>query len=117
MPKTKTKTKARLGAGGVMTMVRHPTLRRASVRAGAPTAKVGWRVGKLVAKRKARGGAERIGAGGRTAAQIALVYGAMAAEVLGVVESPKPRRRAPVFAAGVVTGAGATYLLTRGRRG
>jgi hypothetical protein len=52
-----------------------------------------------VAKRKVGGHAQRLGA-----------------EVFGLVDAPKPRRRAPVFAAGVVTGAGATYLLTRQRR-
>ena len=50
-----------------MAMARHPTLRRASARAGAPTAKVGWRVGKTVAKRKARGQTERLVAAGRMA--------------------------------------------------
>jgi hypothetical protein len=40
----------------------------------------------------------------------------MAAEVLGLADAPKPKRRAPAFAAGAVTGAGATYLLIRQRR-
>jgi hypothetical protein len=106
------KTKAKMGARGAAAVARRPTLRRA----GAPTAKVGWRVGKVVAKRKVGGHAQRLGTAGKMAGSMALVYGPMAAEVFGLVDAPKPRRRAPVFAAGVVTGAGATYLLTRQRR-
>jgi hypothetical protein len=107
------KTKAKMGARGAAAVASRPTLRRAS----APTAKVGWRVGKVVAKRKVGGHAQRLGTAGKMAGSMALVYGPMAAEVFGLVDAPKPRRRAPVFAAGVVTGAGATYLLTRQRRG
>jgi hypothetical protein len=69
-----------------------------------------------VAKRKVGGHAQRLGTAGKTAGSMALIYGPMAAEVLGLVDPPKPKRRARVFAAGVVTGAAATYLLTR-RRG
>ena len=110
------KKTAKMGARGAMAAARRPTLRRASARAGVPTAKVGWTVGKAVAKRKVGPHAQRIGASGKTAASMALIYGPMAAEVLGLIEAPKPKRRAPVFAAGVVTGAGATYFLTRLRR-
>jgi hypothetical protein len=110
------KKKAKVGARLAAAVARRRTLRRASVRAGAPTAKVGWRVGKVAAKRKVGGHAQRVGAAGKTAGSMALIYGPMAAEVLGLVDAPKPRRRAPVFAAGVVTGAGATYFLTRQRR-
>jgi hypothetical protein len=111
------KTAAKLGAGGAIAIARHPTLRRATVRAGAPTAKVGWRVGKVVARRKLRGQVERIGAAGRSFNAFWVVYGPIAAEVLGLVEAPKPKRRAPVFAAGALTGAAASYVLLRQRRG
>lgn len=107
------KTKAKMGARGVAAVARRPTLRRATAGAGAPTAKLGWRAGKIVAKRKVAGPVQRVGGAGKTAGSIALIYGPMAAEVLGLVDAPKPKRRAPVFAAGVVIGAGATYLLTR----
>jgi hypothetical protein len=40
----------------------------------------------------------------------------MTAEVLGLVEPPKPKRRAPAFVAGVVIGAGAVYVLIRKQR-
>jgi len=110
------KAKRRVGVRGAMAMARHPTLRRASARAGAPTAKVGWRVGKTVAKRKARGQTERLVAAGRMAGSIVVIYGPMAAEVLRLADAPKPKRRAPAFAAGVVTGAAAAYFLIRQRR-
>jgi len=111
------KTTARLGAGGAIALARHPTLRRATARVGAPTAKVGWRVGKVVAKRKVRGQLERVGEAGRTASAVWVEYGPLLAQALGLVEAPKPRRRAPVFAAGAVTGAAASYLLLRQRQG
>jgi hypothetical protein len=102
------KTKARLGARGAVAMARHPTLRRATMRVGAPTAKV-------VVKSQMRGRTERIGAAARTAGSIVVMYGPIAAEALGLVEAPKPKRRAPAFAAGVVTGAAASYILIRQR--
>ena len=134
-------TAARMTGKTAMAMVRHPKLRRATVKAAKPPAKVGWRVGKVVVKRKARGQVgkarghvgkardqvgkardqvgkardqmERLGAAGKTVGSIIVVYGPMAAEVFGLIEKPKPKRRAPAFAAGVVTGAGALYLVNR----
>jgi hypothetical protein len=97
--------RARKGAKGAVVLVRHPTLRRA--------AKVGWRIGMVVARRKARPKIERLGAAGRTAASFAVIYGPMVAEVFGLVEAPKPKRQAPAFVAGVVIGAGGTYALSR----
>jgi len=99
-----------------MAMARHPTLRRATARAGAPTAKVGWRVGKTVAKRKARGHTERLVGAGRMAGSIVVIYGPRVARVLRITDAPKPKRRGPAFAAGVVTGAVAAYFLIRQRR-
>jgi hypothetical protein len=57
----------------------------------------------------------RIGAAARTAGSIVVIYGPMAAEALGLVEAPKPKRRAPAFAAGAVTGGVASYVLLRQR--
>lgn len=116
-------TAAKMSAKGAAAMVRHPTLRRATVKATKPPAKVGWRVGKVVVKRKARAQtgkaraqAGRVGAAGKTAVALLLVYGPMAAEVFGLVEPRKPRRRAPAFAGGAIIGAGAAYALTRIKR-
>ncbi len=109
-------TKTRIGAKGAVAMARHPTLRRMTVRVGTPPAKLGWHVGKVVVRRKARGQVERLVGAGRTVGALAVVYGPMTAEVFGLVEPPKPKRRAPAFVAGVVIGAGAVYVLDRNRR-
>ena len=101
--------KVRMGGRGA-------ALRRATVRAGKAAAKLGWRVGRVVVRRKARARIERLGATGRTVASFAVIYGPMAAEVFGLVEAPKPKRRAPAFAAGVLIGAGAMYVVTRNSR-
>jgi len=103
----------RIGAKGAVALARHPTLRRATVGAAKPPAKLGWRVGKVVIRRKARAQVERLGATGRTVASFAVIYGPMAAEVFGLVEAPTPKRRARAFVAGVMTGAGAQYVLDR----
>ena len=103
------KTKARLGVKATVAAARHPALRRATMRAGVPTAKV-------VVKRKMRDKMERISPAARTAGSIVAVYGPMAAEALGIVEAPKPKRRAPAFAAGVLTGIGASYVILRRQR-
>jgi hypothetical protein len=98
------KTKARLGVRATVAAARHPALRRATTRVGVPAAKV-------VVKRQMRDQMERIGAAARTTGSILVIYGPMAAEVLGLVEAPKPKRRAPAFAAGAVTGGVASYVL------
>jgi len=109
--------KVQIAAKGGTTMARHPTLRRTTVRAAKPPAKLGWRVGKVIVVRKARAQVDRLEAAGRTAAAFAVIYGPMAAEVFGLVEPPKRNRRTPAFAAGAVTGAGAMYVSARNRRG
>jgi hypothetical protein len=104
---------ARIGAKGVVAITRRPTLRRMTVRVGTPPAKL---VGKVIVRRKARGQIERLVAAGRTVGALAVVYGPMTAEVFGLVEPPKPKRRAPAFVAGVAIGAGAVYVLSRNGR-
>ncbi|MFZ0091878.1 MAG: hypothetical protein WAL63_20415 [Solirubrobacteraceae bacterium] len=110
-------TSARLGAKGATTMVRHPLLRRATVRAAKPSVKLGWRVGKIFARRKAQsqfggfaGVGRTVGSAGRTAGSAAIIYVPMAADVLGLTPTPKPKRRLPAFAAGIAIGAGVAYL-------
>ena len=102
------KTKARLGVRATVAVARNPALRRATMRVGVPAAKV-------VVKRQMRERTGRIGAAARTAGSIVVIYGPMAAEALGLVEAPKPKRRAPAFAAGAVTGGVASYVLLRQR--
>jgi hypothetical protein len=95
-------TKFRVGAKGAVAIARHPVVRRAVTRA--------------IVRRKARGQIEELVAVARTAGEIAVIYGPMIAEVLGIIEPPKPKRRAPVFVAGVVVGAGAAYVVVRSHR-
>jgi hypothetical protein len=101
-------TKARLGAKGTVAVARHPTARRIALKAGVPTAKV-------VAKRQARNKLEPVGAAARRAGSMIVVYGPIVADVLGFVEEPKPkpRRRAPLFAA---LAAAAAFLILARRR-
>jgi hypothetical protein len=89
--------------------------KRTARRAAKPAGKAVWFVGKKVVKRKARKHARRYGDVARTAWSAALIYGPMAAEVLGVVEQPKHRRRFPVFVAGIAVGGGLVYVADRGR--
>jgi hypothetical protein len=100
---------------GAQVTTRDHTLRRWSLRAAKPPAKLGWRIGRIVVRRRARARIERLEATARTVASFAVIYGPMAAEVFGLVEAPKPKRRAPAFAAGVVIGAGAMYVLKNAR--
>ena len=109
MPSKTTATKA--GANGGTKVARN----RAARRAVKPAAKATWFVGKKVAKRKARKHARRYGDAARTAWSAALIYGPMAAEVLGVVEPPKPRRRFPAFVAGMAVGGCLVYFAGRDR--
>ena len=104
-------TAAKTGAKGATKVARNRTARRAV----KPAAKATWFVGKKVAKRKARKHAGRYGEAARTAWSAALIYGPMAAEALGVVEQPKPRRRLPAFLAGIAIGGGLAYLAGRDR--
>jgi hypothetical protein len=104
-------TAAKAGAKGATKVARNPTARRAAT----PAAKASWFVGKKFAKRKAKKHARRYGDAARTARSAALIYGPMAAEVLGVVEPPKPRRRFAAFLAGIAVGAGLMYLADRSR--
>jgi hypothetical protein len=96
-------TKLRIGAKGALAIARHPALRRL--------------VGRVIVRRKTRGQIERLVTAGRTVGEIVVIYGPMTAEVLGLVEPPKPKRRAPAFVAGAVIGAGAAYVLIRKQRG
>jgi hypothetical protein len=104
-------TAAKAGAKGATKVARNRTARRAA----KPAVKATWFVGKKVVKRKARKHGRRYGDAARAARSAALVYGPMVAEVLGMVEQPKPRRRFLAFLAGVALGGGLMYLARRDR--
>jgi hypothetical protein len=105
------KTVAKAGAKGATKVVRSPTARRAA-KTGV---KATWFVGKKVARRKARKHARRYGDAARTAWSAARIYGPMAAEALGWIERPKPRRRSLAFVAGIAVGAGGMHIAGRKR--
>jgi hypothetical protein len=104
-------TAAKAGAKGAAKVACNRTARRAA----KPAAKATWFVGKKAAKRKAKSHVRRYGDAARMAWSLASIYGPMAADVLGVVEHPKPRRRLPAFVAGVAVGASLSYLAARRR--
>jgi hypothetical protein len=104
-------TAAKAGAKGATKVARKRTARRAA----KPPARATFLIGKKVVKRKAKRHARRSGEAVRTARSAALAYGPMVAEVLGVVEQPKPRRRFPAFLAGIAVGAGLMHLAGRDR--
>ncbi len=104
-------TATKVAAKGATMVVRNRTARRAA----KPAAKATWFLGKRIAERKARKHARRYGDAARTAWSAALIYVPIAAEVLGLVERPKPRRRLPAFLAGIAVGGGLVYLAGRGR--
>jgi hypothetical protein len=103
------KAKARLGLRAALMMARHPTLRRATTRVAAPTAKV-------IVTRQLRDQMERIGDAATSAASIVVICGPIAAEALGLVDAPKPKRRGPRVAAAAVAVVGVSYVVLR-RRG
>jgi hypothetical protein len=104
-------TAAKAEAKGATKVARN----RAARRAAKPAGKTALFVAKKVAKRKTKKHVRRYGDAARTAWSAATIYGPMAAEVLGLCEQPKPRRRLPAFLAGIAVGAGLTYLAERRR--
>lgn len=102
-------TVLKAGAKGATKVARSRTARKAAKTGMKGT----WFVGRKVAKRKARKHARRYRDAARTGWSAARTYVPMAAEALGWIEQPKPRRRAPAFLAGVTVGAGAMHLAGR----
>jgi hypothetical protein len=76
--------------------------------------KLGLKASKPMARRKARRGVNRVERLSEAAAAFGrelVEYGPQAAQELGLVELPRPKRTAPRVAAGVVLGASAVYFL------
>ena len=107
-----TKGKAGLKAAGAA--VTHPAMTRLAAKAGAPAAKGGFSVGKVLAKRKARRRVEYLGKAARVLGETIAVYGPEAAQLMGWAEPPKPKRGAPRVLVGILIGATAMYFLEPG---
>jgi hypothetical protein len=71
-------------------------------------------VGKALAKRNARRRVEDFGRAARTVGETIAAYGPEAAQLMGWVEPPKPKRTAPRVMVGIVIGATAMYFLEPG---
>jgi hypothetical protein len=108
-------TKARTHGRASLATLRHPAHRHARLLANSPAANLGWRISEFVVRRKARRRIERFRETRKTAASFAVIYGPMAAEVLGLTQAPRPKRQAATFTAGVVIGASAMYVVARNR--
>ena len=119
-------TKSTLAGKTAKGLVKYPAARRATVKAARPSAKLVFKVGKPVVKRRAKQQLERIGeaaerfgeivtAVGTVATEVGTVlatYGPDAARQLGLLEPPpRPKRTAPRVAVGVVIGGVAVYFL------
>ena len=99
--------KGAVGVKAAKSVAKNPGVVKFGVKASKPVA-------KPVAKRKARQGinrVERFGEAARSTVESLVVNGPQAAQELGLIELPKPKRTAPRLAAGVVIGAGAVYFL------
>ena len=106
-----TTTKGKLSLKAAAAGLKNPGATRLVSKTVAPAAKVGIGFRKAQAKRRAR---KRVGQVGRTAltvGEVLLVKTRAAAQELGLIERPAPKRTAPRVIVGVVLGAGATYLL------
>lgn len=112
-----TMTKATAGAKTAKTFAQNPLLRSAVTQAGPPIAKLSVTAGKKRMSRKGRKQLEQMGDALGTVASLTSTYApraALAAQELGLVEAPKPKRTAPRLLAGVLIGAIAMLLLEPG---
>jgi hypothetical protein len=102
-----TLTKAKVGTKAATGAVKNPGLAGLGARAYTPIIK------RRTHKRAATVGdaARTVGDTARTYGELLVTYGPQAAQELGLVSAPKPKRTAPAVAAGVVIGAGAAYFL------
>jgi uncharacterized Zn-binding protein involved in type VI secretion len=119
MPILTNGTKATLAGKTAKGLVKYPAARRATIKATRPSAKLAFKVGKPVVKRRAKQQLERIGEAAErfgevvtAVGSVVATYGPDAARQLGLLEPPpKPKRTAPRVAVGVVIGGVAVYFL------
>ena len=108
------KTKGKAGLKAVGAAVKYPAVTRLVFKGSAPAAKGGFRMGGAMAKRQARRRVEDLRRAARIMGEMTSVYGPEAAQLMGWVEPPKPKRTAPRVMMGIVIGATAMYFLEPG---
>jgi hypothetical protein len=106
-----TTTRGKLSLKTAAAAVKNPGARRLVSKTVAPAAKVGVGYRKAQAKRRARKRAWEVGRTARMVGEVLLVKTPEAAQELGLIERPAPKRTAPRVMVGMALGAGATYLL------
>jgi hypothetical protein len=112
-----TKAKGRLGLKVVGAAVKNPGTTRRAAKATAPAAKAGFNLRKGLAKRRAARRVERARETARRVGYAVFVQAPQAAQELGLIERPAPKRTAPRIVVGVLLGASAMYLLEPGTPG
>jgi hypothetical protein len=110
-------TKGKLGLKAAGSALKNPGATRLAAKATAPAAKAGLNFRKGLAKRRAQRRVERAGRAARSVGYAVLVQAPQAAQELGLIDRPAPKRTAPRVAVGVLIGAGAMYLLEPGAPG
>jgi len=105
-----TTTKAKVGGKAAKAAIKNPGVLRAGSKGAKPVAKLGIKVGAPVAKRRVKRRAVRFGDAARDFSETLVTYGPQAAQELGLVEAPKPKRSLPRILIGVLIGAGAVLL-------
>jgi hypothetical protein len=88
-----------------------------AAKAVKPAAKAKAGYSKALAKRRARRRVASVGETARTVGEVLLIQAPEAAQELGLIEKPAPKRTTPRVAAGVLIGASAMYLLEPGEPG
>jgi hypothetical protein len=106
-----TRTKAKVGSRVARGAIKNPGAARRGAQLGlwAYTPIVRRRARKRIAS--VGGSARSVSDTARTYTEMLATYGPGAAQELGLVSKPKPKRTAPRVAAGVIIGAGAVYFL------
>jgi hypothetical protein len=107
-------TKDNVGLKAVGSALKNPGVTRVAARAAAPVGKAGLSFRKRLAKQRAQRRVQRAGKAARTVGNTLLVEAPEAAQRLGLIERPAPKRTAPRIAVGVLLGASAMYMLEPG---
>lgn len=108
------KSKPSLGAEAAKGLITDPEIRQAAVEAAPPVAKLSFSIGKRFARRRTRKQLEQLGETINALASTLATYGPALAQQLGVIETPKRKRRKlliPIVAGGALAAGGAAVAL------